>query len=206
MNHKTLHIAHKSDFVRRLFRQGIEAAQWVQAHPDFVDLLSPAPDLSESPPSKEALLEGRFGIPYFLAHQIVNQPNLTPFYLIIPSASVHWHSKKGFTDSDGYLRIPCLEFAKPFVWGSNVLDVLGARANADTLFLDIQTEPDYRKHRPKNGKPRSLMTDRALVQRLERREIAKDLRRASGHGLFRAAKGSRKLFKNRQGAKGPKVS
>jgi hypothetical protein len=171
---KTLKFSHHSAFIKRLFKTALEVAQYIKAHPDISELSGSSFDLSQ-PLSKETLLESRFSIPYFLAHQIVNNPKLHPFYLVIPSAGVHWKNKKDFSDQDGYLRIPCLQFEKPFVWGRNVLNVLAARANADTLFLDIQVTPDYHRPQPKNGKMRSLMTDRALVKKIERREIRKDL-------------------------------
>jgi hypothetical protein len=170
---KTLKFSHDSALIKQLFKKGLEVVQYINTYPDISNLAGTSIDLSQ-PLSNESLLESHFSIPYFLAHQIVNNPKLCPFYLVIPSASVHWKSKKSLTDQDGYLRIPCLQFEKPFIWGQNVLGVLGARANSDTLFLDIQISPDFNMQRPKNGKGRSLMADRALVNKIERREIRKD--------------------------------
>lgn len=167
---KTVRFAHKSALVRDLFKKGIQLSTHLKTNPILnVDF--------EDPTSEASVLSRNYGVPSLLARQLVLHPNLSPFYLIVPSSQVKWHNKKSSADLDGYIRIPCLGIDRPWIFGANVRDISGVRANADTIFVDLLVDPDYRVSisKPKNGPCISRHDDKRLWRATEGRARKRDM-------------------------------
>lgn len=167
--------SHKSKYIKELIKQGIQVSEFFRRNPDFGK--EKVGDLGLLVPSSQitALCE-KFEIPFLLAKQIVNNPDPGPFYLIIPKEHLHFHLKKSNLDEDSYVRIPWLKLKLYYPFDAKVRSVESARANHDTLFMDVLEEPDLRVNRSweKPGKPRSLLYNESVRFPLDQKAKRRD--------------------------------